>query len=202
MRHLARLTQQRSQDRADRERSIGIETDECGVRKMPLRRVGDYPKGSKGQIMGSGESRRDMRFHVRGDGAGSDMEGAFLGRVRDRHIHAGDIDDGRAAQSLGQPLRPGPVAFEIAAVFGDDCARDERRPGAQPWSEAAGNAEAQDRRDVRSGRAVELGLQLIAIAAAGDDGDAGPGGDPRFGDEACDGKNRPLLAYMPTRTFG
>lgn len=202
MRHLARLTQQRSQDRADRECSIGIETDQCGVRKMPLGRVGDYSKGSKGQIMSSGESRRNMRFHVCGDGAGGDMQGALLGRVSDRHIHAGDIDNGRPAQSLGQPLRPGPVAFEIAAIFRDDCARDEWCPGAQPWSEAAGNAKAQDRRDFRSSHPVELVLQLIAIAAAGNDGDAGAGGDPRFSDEACDGKDRPLLPYMPTRTFG
>lgn len=197
MRHLPRLTQQRLQDCADRQRPIFAQSNERRWRQLPLGGVGDHAKGGERQIMSGSESRRYMGFHIDRNSARCDMQRTLLRRICNRRIYAGDVNDRRATQRTGETLRPRAIALETAAIFGDDSTRHQWGSSSQSRRQAPGDSEADNSGNILAQRFFQPGFQAHAIAAAGDDGDIRPRGDAGLGDKARHGENRAGL-YMPT----
>lgn len=166
------------------------------MRQTPFGGIGDHAKGSKGQIIGSRETRRDMRFRIDRDGACCDMQGPLIRRIRYRHIDTRHIDDRCATESGRQTMRPSVIAFVDLAVFGNDRARDKRRSGGDTRRETAGDAEADDCRHFIAKRMVELVGEANRVAGAPDDGGVRSHRDARLGDEARHRENSAAF-YMP-----
>jgi hypothetical protein len=189
VRDLVRLPQQRSKHAADRDTTVVTNADERRGRQMPLGGIRDDPKCREGQIVGSGDARRHMRFHVGGDGACRNMQRPLAGRVDYWQIDACHVDDRGITQRFGDPLRPGVVAFEILSVLGDDPPRHQRRAGAHSRREAAGDSETDNGGNIGAYSFFERNLKTLTIAAARNDNDVRSRRDTGLCQEAGDGED-------------
>jgi len=144
MRDLAWFADQRAHHAADCELAVLANADQRGGRQAPLCRIGDDTKGRERQIMRGGDPCRYMRFHVGSDGARRHMQGPLAGRIGHRKVDARHVDDRHVAQSLGEPLRPAAMAYEIFGAFRDDSPRHERGAGPNSRRQAARDPEADD----------------------------------------------------------
>ena len=66
------------------------------MRQLPLGWIGDDPQRREGNAAISRDFGRDMRFHIDRMGGCAQMQRPLAGAVRNRQIHSGEIDDGRA----------------------------------------------------------------------------------------------------------
>jgi len=124
LRDLARVPQNRSRDRTERERAIRVQRHKRGMRQSPVHGIGHDAKRREGQLVGGGDPGGNMGFHIGGMRPCFPMQGVFFFMASQRRIDPSDVGDRRAVERIGKPLRPDRIAVIARAVFVDDRAGD------------------------------------------------------------------------------
>ena len=159
-----------------------------------MRGIGDDTRRGERQAMPLRHPRRDMRFHVDGDGAGRAVKRRLLRRLRHDGVRAEQRVPGRLGQASGEPARPrGSVGIGTPSASTASATTQSagRNPGASPPAMPMlmmPLAPAASRSSTASRRAV--------IAAAGDGLDIRAGDDAPFPLQAGGGEDH----HMPWTT--
>jgi hypothetical protein len=187
---LARISHDRAEDCAQRERAIRFNRHQGGVRQLPVCRVGHDAKSGKGQLMCGGSPGGNMGFRISGERTRIEMQGEPFGGSAHWKIDTGDVGDRGAAEGAGKPLRPNRIAEIACAVLGDNRTGDKPCPRGETRRQATGNAKTDDSGSLVREGGFKSPRETRDITATRQGEYSRPGGNPRFRLEARNGDDR------------